>query len=214
MEKKTIYFPGLNLGASRKIWLVSDLHWNHDMAMLGRHPEWATKVREWWKINIKPLDVVFDLGDTVMGRPSQLDDILKPLPGIKILIRGNHDHQPLCWYLDKGYSAVCDQLVLGPQTVVVQHLPNGARIVQNNPHRIILNHRPMDVLPEGIAFCVHGHLHNNPLTEEYQTELSGHNELFCLERELTPVLLRDFLLSKGRLVNKRGEKEEANKVKN
>lgn len=196
--KNKILWKNLRVG-QRKIWLIADCHWNQrDNEPLGRGDGWQESIRKAWKQRVGPRDLVLDLGDVVMSHVGMLDDIVCPLPGIKILVRGNHDNEPLSWYMDKGYACVVDQLVLGPETLAIYDKHGGRTEVQNNS-RILFNHRPLEVLPANISFCVHGHLHANPLSDYYKKVLSKYNELFVLERHKGPVLLEDWLKECNRL---------------
>lgn len=195
-----IKWTDLKLG-HRRIWLISDCHWNQDDAeYLGRTKDFERQVHRAWRTQVNPKDVVLDLGDVVMSRPGTLRTILSTLPGIKWLVRGNHDPRPLNWYMDCGYSAVVDQLVLGPY--VHSQQVDGKRQEVQNPSRIVFNHGPIprSQLDESIALCVHGHLHANPLSDYYKENLAGHCELFTLEHWKRPVLLKEFLEQKERLV--------------
>lgn len=176
-----INYRQLRLG-SQKVFIISDQHLNHENIheYCGRSEDWYRAVRSAWKKYVRPEDLVIDLGDVIFHNPGQLDDFIKPLPGKKLMVRGNHDKNPAHWYMSRGYDAVVDQFVMGP---------------------VVFNHRPMSVLPPGCTLCVHGHLHNNQWREDYLS-MVHYNQLYAIEYEdESPMLLKTFLEVHGRLVD-------------
>lgn len=175
-----VRYQNLRTG-SQRVFIISDQHLNHENIheYCGRSEDWYRAVRSAWKMYVRPEDLVIDLGDVIFHNPGQLDDYIKPLPGRKILVRGNHDKNPTQWYAARGYDVVVDQFIMGP---------------------VVFNHRPMLKLPEGCELCVHGHLHNNGWSDDYWAAV-GYNQLYAIEYEKqSPQLLRDFLQAHDRLL--------------
>lgn len=169
----------LRLGA-RRVFIISDQHINHYNIheYCGRTEDWYEKVCSNWKRYVNDCDLVLDLGDVIFKDASQLGTKLKNLPGTKILVRGNHDGRNAHWYLEQGYSFVCDQLRFGP---------------------VLFKHEPIAALYGGVELCVHGHLHNSQWSEAYWST-AHFNQLYAVEFEpRSPMLLYDFLRAHGRL---------------
>lgn len=82
------------------VYFISDLHLNHKniLNFAGDYRDGDCMVEHdhilisKWNAVINKKDLVFVLGDVVMGKPDNLD-ILSELNGRKILIRGNHDNR-------------------------------------------------------------------------------------------------------------------------
>ena len=81
-----------------KIWLTSDLHFNHDKDFIWKArgfdsvDEMNKAIISRFNSVVKPEDTVYILGDVMMG--SENDDglkLLSALNGNKIIILGNHD---------------------------------------------------------------------------------------------------------------------------
>lgn len=115
--------------------------------------------------------MVIHLGDVILGRNSELRGIMEQLPGKKLLIRGNHDKEKPIWYLERGFIAVTDGIIL---------------------HDILFTHEPQFVLPEKTKWNVHGHLHNND-HREGDTPLQPFHKLFVLEHHYKPIELGEFM---------------------
>ncbi len=131
------------------IWFTSDQHYNHKKIITDfifrpfddvEHMNRALIVKH--NNVVGKNDLVYHLGDFGFGSREQLSFILSQLNGEHVLIKGNHD---------KGYIAMLDvgfRAVLKSAVVVLMG------------HPVLLNHRPLEVLPEGIYKVLHGHIHN------------------------------------------------------
>ena len=109
---------------SRSIWAISDLHLsfgtpNKKMDLFG--PEWKDhhqKILHAWDTSIAPNDIVLIPGDLswAMRTEEAVPDInwVAQRPGIKVLIRGNHDY----WW--------------GSASKVRKVLPAGMFVIQND----------------------------------------------------------------------------------
>lgn len=135
-------------------WLISDLHLAHaKLVLCGDRPlGYESLVAENWRRLVVPDDLVYVLGDVTFGRASALLTWLEALPGHKILVRGNHDHERQAWYLRRGFTFVAD---------AIEHKD------------VLLTHVPRVPVPEHIRLNVHGH-HHAPGTdhEAYRREPS------------------------------------------
>jgi calcineurin-like phosphoesterase family protein len=110
--------------------VLSDLHLYHDniigycsrpfvdVEQMNRH-----FVSE-WNVRVAADDVVVVVGDMSAGLKDRRDEyaqLLKGMRGNKVLIRGNHDHEPDDFYLENGFGAVREHLHLAG--VVFHHFP-------------------------------------------------------------------------------------------
>src|SRR2546429_1911273 len=77
-------------------YVISDTHFNHLKLSthLGQRPEGFSELIERnWVQTVKDTDLIVHLGDFLIGPKRQAKDILARLPGIKWLVRGNHDRE-------------------------------------------------------------------------------------------------------------------------
>jgi calcineurin-like phosphoesterase family protein len=85
------------------IWFISDTHFQHENILSFEHggkklrPEFSSAEEmdevmiERWNSVVKPGDIVYHLGDVIMGDRSNLMKIMNRLNGKKRLVVGNHD---------------------------------------------------------------------------------------------------------------------------
>lgn len=110
--------------------VLSDLHLYHDN-IIGYCSRPFADVEEMnrhfvleWNARVADDDVVVIVGDMSAGLGARRDEyaeLLKSLRGKKVLIRGNHDHEPDDWYLENGFQSVKEHLcVVG---VLFHHYP-------------------------------------------------------------------------------------------
>ena len=140
-------------------YVISDTHFNHlKLAThLSQRPlDFSEKIERNWIQTVKENDLIIHCGDFLIGPKRQVKDILARLPGIKWLVRGNHDREKPCsWWVDQGFQACSDVFVMN--NILFTHEPANAIIKSNG-------NRPYDQLDEGLPFdCtinVHGHLHD------------------------------------------------------
>lgn len=105
---------------------------------------------EKWNSVVGQDDLVFYLGDLsagLAGRYEMLRGVIRSLNGAKILVRGNHDHQPDEWYVDAGFKSVHKTLRVGD--VFLTHFPL-VNMVENGFD--FTGH-------EGFSWVLHGHVH-------------------------------------------------------
>lgn len=129
-----------------KTMLISDTHFNHQniKTYCDRPDDFTDRLIKNWKERVRAEDTIIHLGDVGIGQKSQIDEILRQLPGHKILIRGNHDRDKSnSWWMDHGFDFSCDAMMWGNWW---------------------LTHEPAQKLPwtEGPSCLgnIHGHLHN------------------------------------------------------
>lgn len=139
-----------------KVFYISDLHLQHEKILqMGRDmfssiEEHDTTILENWKSVVGKDDVVYILGDITMKPDYKgLYEQLKPLPGHKHLIVGNHDHR----WMDAG-----DKRVLHLFESIEQ-----MAIINDNGRRVVLCHYPFAEWPLAYhgAYHVFGHIHNS-----------------------------------------------------
>lgn len=99
------------------IFFTSDTHWNHTniIKYCNRPYETVEEMNEGlinnWNSQVKSNDLVFFLGDLLMGTNEKLlNALIKSINGNIILIRGNHDHYTNQQYINCGIKAVYDLL--------------------------------------------------------------------------------------------------------
>ena len=195
-----------------KTWVISDTHLFHTKmtSLCGRPEDFTEQIILNWNNMVGSDDVVYHLGDVGFYKKGEFGDVIKGLPGHKILIRGNHDSFPVAWYLDNGFMSVMDF------AVVIVRLQRGVTRIRNEYHRVLLSHVPM-VIPAGIPnirgrsgvygeveYNVHGHFHNN-LAEFWEPDLlnkiTEKHKLFAIEELGYKPLELGFALRHGLLVD-------------
>lgn len=120
--------------------IISDNHFNHAniFRYCNRPADAQQQIIDNWKRYVQNCDIIYNLGDVIFGKQSELKNILKDLPGYKVLIKGNHDMQHDTWYLKNGFDFVCQGLIV---------------------RDCLLTHKPVE-LPRNLKYNIHGHLHN------------------------------------------------------
>lgn len=119
-----------------KIWLTADLHFGHETV-------WRKCNRPWPSLDkmdsalIKNLcecvgdnDLLIIVGDlTLFGpmRDKYVEKMVSKLPGVKVLVFGNHDRFKPKWYLNRGFVLAATSLVL-PGGTLVTHDPAEAMV--------------------------------------------------------------------------------------
>ncbi len=165
-------------------WLISDTHFNH-----LKLEEWGARSGDWQDRLYKGLnaipkdDILIHLGDICIGNDKEMHEVMMfDLPNTAILIRGNHDHKSLNWYIEHGWDFLCDQIG------IVHHGVD-----------ILLSHRPMPPDTWRWRYNIHGHTHGNMhRAEEYNAWYDAKNFHIDISPELVgyaPVRL-DTLLKK------------------
>lgn len=113
------------------IWFTSDLHLGHS-AVIGfcKRPfadakEMDAHLTERWRRSVRTEDIVYVLGDICFHKPSIGVPILQGLPGLKILVRGNHDGYSDTQYRAAGFVAILEEakINLYGERVRLSHYP-------------------------------------------------------------------------------------------
>lgn len=138
-----------------KTFLISDTHFGHANILTFKDKDGKpirpfqsleqmneTMIDNWNRV-VSPVDKVYHLGDVLFTK-KWLDLIMPRLNGTKVLIKGNHDNLKLSQYA-QYFKDVRAYWVLD---------------------KLVLSHVPIH--PESLSRWkanVHGHLHNNTLTD-------------------------------------------------
>ena len=129
---------------SEKIWFTSDLHFNHDREFIVQArgfksvEEMNKAIIERFNSKVAPEDIVYILGDTIMGEASAGEELVKQLNGHKVFLLGNHDTRPREEIYNKYGVEVCYAKVikLKKKSFYLSHYPT---ITANydEPHPVI-----------------------------------------------------------------------------
>lgn len=126
-------------------WILTDTHFNHlKLEQVGsRMGDWQDRL--WRGISSIPWDDVFiHLGDVSLGNDEAVHRRIASCPArSRILVRGNHDTESTDWYLDTGWSFVCDGFELAYMG-----------------YRLWFSHRPQLRMGE-FTHNFHGHTHGD-----------------------------------------------------
>lgn len=82
---------------NEKVWFTSDLHFNHDKEFVVQARGFETvedmnkTIIERFNSKVAPEDIVYILGDTIMGDSAAGEELVKQLNGHKVFLLGNHD---------------------------------------------------------------------------------------------------------------------------
>jgi len=129
------------------IWFISDEHYNHRRIIeYAKRPFAFVEAMNRYMVHrmmsmIRPNDFVWHLGDFGFGPVNELKERLSWFPGRHGLVRGSHD---------RGREAMED---IGFCPVVEQ------AVVRFDGVNVLLSHRPLEFLPEGVTGVFHGHVH-------------------------------------------------------
>ncbi len=140
------------------IWLVPDPHFHHELLVRGNHrpADFTKRLSSNMKDLVKQQDMLIVLGDVIFRHKRDLISLL-PSMGVKILTLGNHDKESRWWYMRNGFNLAVDTFTMG---------------------EIMFSHVPQKVLPAGIKFNVHGHLHTQ--THRNPPDWYDHTKYLCL----------------------------------
>lgn len=183
-----------------KIHVISDTHFNHIKLIEYEHrPADFNEIiiRNWNKV-VAPDDLVLHLGDVILGHDSLLDTILSRLAGRKILVRGNHDHKTIDWYMSKGFDFVCDYFIY--KNLAFSHAPLTPLPLQNNRQKTGTE----DWQERQVELNIHGHFHrgihrgqpgmpDRYFDHEYFQKNRDKYHLIQIEDTFRPVLLDNIL---------------------
>lgn len=160
------------------IWIITDTHFGHNniITLCGRPRNYEDLIIKSWKDNVDLSDTIIHIGDIRFGRNSEHWDYkIQELPGIKILVKGNHDRNSNRRYTEElGWALVVEALQ-----------------IQTEFGQLLITHRPATAGDWDIN--LHGHCHNGEETID-----DGRKRiLFALEYDGYKVqLLNQFLQKK------------------
>lgn len=174
-----------------RVFLISDTHFNHDNIIKYTNRPFtdaaemnAILVEKWNRV-VKPGDVVYHLGDFSLNSNSNPNmpsksQLVAALNGKIILVRGNHDNQPLTTYFEAGFTGVTDKVEL-----------------RFNGKISRLQHHPLlkgDVWPDKVDYIFHGHVHQTASEKVPNIQLPKRQLNVSVERiHYTPILLEEAL---------------------
>ena len=174
----------LNITNHSRIFLTSDWHlfanhYDHDSKVINKQ-----KIISWCKSNIKDNDVFIYLGDISYRYANDTDienakKIMKSIPGIKVLVLGNHDKMLGDeFYAECGFTLVYDSFEW---------------------NEIIFTHRPINMAVYPSRYWnIHGHIHDRV---DYYTMEGDHNiNVYPSFYDNKPVTLEYILNHKEELV--------------
>jgi calcineurin-like phosphoesterase family protein len=126
--------------------------------LCGRPSNFEELICNSWKNYLKPEDTMIHLGDVCFryndGRAHK--QWIQPMPGKKILVRGNHDKKSSNWYTDNGWDFVCDDFSL-----------------RYKEHKLKFTHIPVkEELREPGILYISGHEHQNAKNSPNQYVIS------------------------------------------
>lgn len=171
---------------SRDIWIISDTHFNHTNILTFTDSNTGLKVRpefdtveqmnecmiENWNSVVKQGDIVYHLGDVLMGDKEGFKSLWAKLNGSKRLIVGNHDDVK---FMSSGsfFKKVMMWRMFPEFGLLMSHVPlhESALWRGKGTDKQMVN--------------VHGHIHQNPAPE-------GPYKCVCVEQiNYTPVNIEE-----------------------
>lgn len=163
--------------------IISDTHFGHHniIRYCDRPLNHEDIIIQNWDRVVQPEDTILHLGDVAFGRPKDIygwAEIIKGLPGRKMLIKGNHDHSRSM----KIYKGIFE--------VVVPFIQDFSGV------RIYFSHYPDHPIKDQWDINVHGHIHNNPLMGEFSPVVDMEKLYENVSVEVTdyaPIRLSDIL---------------------
>ena len=135
-----------------KTFFIADLHFGHEAIIaLDKRPfagagDMDAELIRRWNGAVGPDDTVYILGDFCWKGEAEWRKILKALRGNKVLLRGNHDIEPMSDALAAQFLDIRDILTVkdGAYHVLLCHYP--------------LMFYPHDQKPDTVMLCGHVHL--------------------------------------------------------
>ena len=156
---------------------IGDLHLSHaNVIRFDNRPfdtleEMHRKIIDNWNARVKPNDTVYILGDFCWAKESDWPYYLAPLPGQKVLIRGNHDPKQFSKEVKKFFQDIKDykEITDSGKHVILSHYP-------------ILFHKA-DYNPD--CWMLYGHVHKTreqQFIEKFRREVreSHSDQSHCL----------------------------------
>lgn len=157
-----------------RIWLITDTHFNHEAMVqyCGRPTNHTELILKNWREAVRDCDLTIHLGDVIIGRDSEMEEMIRSVSGKKVLVLGNHDQKKPRWYMERGFDFACDSFRLG---------------------EVFFSHMPTLNMPDGCTVNIHGHFHNMN-HHDHEFPKTAHCRLLAIEyTDYKPVLLDDFI---------------------
>lgn len=168
-----------------KIYIISDTHFNHaNIIKYCNRPfvnveEMNDTIISNWNNIVRKDDIVYHLGDFLLGSKFDLKNIVDKLNGTIYLIRGNHDRLTTKSYED------CGIIVLKNAPIIL------------DDYKVLLSHRPLpDSMIKDKYINMHGHIHERKLEDIYDNNLFNKNKhinVSCDVLNFKPILLTNAL---------------------
>lgn len=165
----------------KKIWIISDTHFNHQF-MINKwiRPDsyqWILLMQ--WHKYVGRNDTIIHLWDVIFSRPSELWWILNKLPGYKILVKGNHDKNKDNWYLSQWFHEVHEEYFMTFNWDDIIHLT----------HKPIITKHAINV-----SWHLHNYKWNNTFRHPECLNLNYKSRVYSCELEnYKPILLIEII---------------------
>jgi len=173
----------LKISNNQKVWFISDIHFNHNKDFLygargfNTVQEMNNQLLKNFKETIDYNDVVFILGDNWLGDLKEGWELFQQVPGVKFLIRGNHDTDARWDFLTEKASSNPFINILGEAATVkiygcLFYLSHYPTVTTNfNDYEKPLHHRLLNIS---------GHTHSSEkwqkdVPSSYNVSLEAHN---------------------------------------
>lgn len=111
-------------------WIWSDLHLNHKNIISYETRPFKTveqmnkTILNNWRSTVRKRDRIFNLGDFIFnnGNKKAVQEILKSVPGYKILVMGNHDKsKSVRWWMEAGFDEVYKYPIIIDDYYILSH---------------------------------------------------------------------------------------------
>lgn len=169
-----------------RVWFTSDLHFGHDRDFIyaargfENVEEMNKAIIERFNSKVAPDDIVYILGDIMLGDSAIGEECLKQLHGHKVIIIGNHDTNPRI----NIYQKYAEEVVY-------------AKVIKVKKKNIYLSHYPTITANPGdpIGHCTlnfFGHTHQ---TDNFYQDSPFMYHVGVDSHDCYPVLLEDILES-------------------
>ena len=188
-----------------KIWVTSDQHfqnqniwkiYSHETRPFHSQEEHDNAMINAWNSVVSPEDIVFVLGDFIMGAADGVQPILSRLNGTIYLINGNHDTdnkiEQYRHYPEKVVS-IEDYMILyyKGKFIVMNHYPVIGDSVKNNHLKSDGWKNATEFFGQNYDDCIYlyGHVHGNA-----PRDMTSHSRHIGVDtNNLAPVLLDDII---------------------
>ena len=160
------------------IWLISDTHFNHDKPFIWEARGFKSVnemnkiiIQRWNKV-VQSDDIVYHLGDVIMGDLNSGIELIKKLNGHIRLAIGNHDTPARL----EAFKELFDDIQFGyrilkkKKTFLLSHYPQLTGNYDNSQ-----------------TYSIHGHTHSFDLFDENNLMYN----VSCEAQNCTPILLED-----------------------